>query len=63
VIPRGAAAKEAHGAAVDDFVRIETRRTMDLAAESQLGVFFRSNDSGFGLAQTCQHFLRVVADR
>ena len=62
MIPGGAAAKETHGAAVDDLVRIERRRAMHLAAEAEFGVFVGARDAGLGLAQTGQDFLRVVAD-
>ena len=39
VVPGGAAAEEAHGAAVDATCRIERRRAVHLAAEAELGVF------------------------
>ena len=63
VIPGGAAAEEAHGAAVDGFARVERGRAVHLAAEAELGIFVGAHDAGFGLAQRRQHFLRVVADR
>ena len=63
VVPGGAAAEEAHGAAVDRLGRIERRRAVHLAAEAELGVFVGLHDAGLGLAQARQHFLRVVADR
>ena len=58
----GAAAEKAHGAAIDDFFRIEPRRPVHLAAEAKLGVFVRTHNPGLGLAQARKHFLRIVAD-
>ena len=46
-----------------DCLRVERRRAMHLAAKAELRVFVRAHDAGFGLAQACQHFLGVVADR
>ena len=63
MVPGGAAAEEAHGAAVDRFARIERRRAVHLAAEAELGVLVGAHDAGLGLAQARQHFLGVVADR
>ena len=62
VVPGGAAAEEAHGAAVDGFGRIERGRAVDLAAEAERGVFVGARNAGLGLAQARQHLLGVVAD-
>src|SRR4029079_6282344 len=63
VIPAGAAAVETHGATIHGLLRVERRRAMHLTAKAELGIFVRADDAGFGLAQACQHFLSVVADR
>src|ERR1700746_1994259 len=62
MVPGGAAAEKAHGAAIDRAFRFERGRPVDLAAEAKLRVFVRPHDARFGLAQTCQYFLSVVAD-
>ena len=62
VVPGGAAAEKPHGAAIDRLGRVECRRALDLAAETELGIFIRARDAGLGLAQARQDFLRVVAD-
>ena len=62
VIPGGAAAEKAHGAAIDRFAGIERRRAVHLAAKAKLGIFVGAHDAGFRFAQRRQHFLRVVAD-
>jgi len=62
VVPGRAQPEEPHGAAVDGFLRIEPRRTVDLAAEPELGVFVGARNAGFRFPQARQHLLRVVAD-
>ena len=63
MVPGGAAAEEPHRAAIDHFFGLQGRGAFDLAAEAELGVFFRARNAGAALAQAGQHFLRVVADR
>src|SRR4029077_16727257 len=41
----------------------EVRSAVDLAAETEFGVFLRVDDARLGLAQSGQHFLAIVADR
>ena len=53
---------EAHGAPVDDALRIEGGTALDLAAEAVLRVGGRAPDAGLGLAQGREDFLGVVAD-
>ena len=62
VIPGGAAAQKAHGAAVDRLAGVKRRRAVHLAAEAKLGIFVGAHNAGFRLAQRRQHFLRIVAD-
>ena len=62
MIPGGAPAEEAHGAAIDRASAIERRRAVHLAAEAELGEFVGARNAGLRFAQARQHFLRVVAD-
>ena len=62
VVPGGAAAVEAHGAAVDHGRRIELRRAVDAAAETEPGVVLGGGDAGLRLAQTRGHLLGGVPD-
>jgi hypothetical protein len=63
VIPGGAAAVEAQGAAVQHVRGVELRSAVHLAAEAELPVGVREDDAGARLTQARKHFLRVVADR
>ena len=62
MVPGGAAAEKAHGAAVDRLAGIEGGRAVHLGAEAELGIFVGAHDARFRFAQRSQHFLRVVAD-
>jgi hypothetical protein len=62
VVPRCAATKKAQGAAIDGLLGIERRRAVNLAAESELGVFLRSDDARLCLTQAGENLLGVVAD-
>ena len=62
VVPGGAAAEKAHGAAIDRFARVERRRAVHLGAEAKLGIFVGAHDAGPRFAQRGQDFLGVVAD-
>ena len=62
VVPGGAAAVEAHGAAVDDLLGSERRRAVDLAAKAELGVLVGAHDARLRLPQRSDDFLRIVAD-
>jgi hypothetical protein len=63
VIPGGAAAVEAHGAAVEHGARVEIGGAVDATAEAEPGVVCSRRDAGLRLAKTGDHFLRGVADR
>src|SRR5215211_3872566 len=45
MIPGRAYAEETHGAAVDDFGRVERGRAVHLAADAELGVFVGARDA------------------
>jgi hypothetical protein len=62
MIPGGATAKKTHGATIDDFFRIESRRAVDLAPKPEFGIFIGAYDAGLALAQAGQHFLSIVTD-
>ena len=62
MIPAGADGVETHGATVHDFRRIERRRAMHLAAETELGVFVGARNAGLRFTQARQHLLGVAAD-
>ena len=55
-------AEKPHGATVDHFFRIESRGAVYLAAKAHLRVFVGTHDTGLGLTEARQHFLRIVAD-
>src|SRR5215813_14703564 len=57
VVPGGAAAVEAHCAAVDRPCRVERGRAVHLAAEAELGVLVGARDPGLRFAQAREHFL------
>jgi hypothetical protein len=63
MVPGGAAAEKAHGAAIDRVLGVEAGGAVHLAAEAELGIFVGARNAGFGLVQARQHFLGVVADR
>ncbi len=62
MIPRSPLAEEAHRAPVDDIGRIEGRGALHLRTEAELGVFFRTGDTGFRLMKARKHLLGVVSD-
>ena len=63
VIPGGAAAMEAHGAAIEDFLGLQRRRARHLTAEAELGVGVAARDAGAPGLQARKHFLGIIADR
>jgi hypothetical protein len=62
MVPRATAREEAHGAAVDQFGRIERRRTPDLGAEAVFGEGIGKADAGSGIAKRGRDLIGVVAD-
>ena len=63
VVPGGAAAEEAHGAAIDRLLGVEAGRAVHLAAETELGISVGARNARLGIVQARQNFLGAVADR
>ena len=62
VVPGGAAAEEAHCAAVDRFLRLQRRRRLNLAAKAEFGIVLGARDARTPFAQAREHLLRRIAE-
>ena len=62
MVPGSPLGKEAQGAAIDEFARVERRRAPDLATKSMLGKLVGEADAGFGVTQRSLNLGRIVSD-